>query len=124
MSCYAETSGKDGPAPAWKSGQGSPVHDADRLMPEGGSTISLENEHLRIDVNQRTGALTGLLDKHTGWQIQKEPRLASSFATQVRRRPQFEHSLERASERVHGYARYHAPRDDHGRRRQCPVRNE
>lgn len=73
-SAAAQQSPKD-----WKSGQGSPVHDSDRLMPEGGATISLENEHVRVDVNQRTGALTGLFHKLTGWQVQKQPRLAASF---------------------------------------------
>ncbi|MBS1815022.1 MAG: hypothetical protein JSS87_09130 [Acidobacteria bacterium] len=63
----------------WKSGQDSPVHDSDRLLPIGGHTVALENADVRIGFDVATGALVDFLLKPTGWQLVKDPKLAESF---------------------------------------------
>jgi hypothetical protein len=63
----------------WKSGQDSPVHDSDGLIPTSGKTISIEDGDIRLTFDQRSGALLEFLDKKTGWNLQKKPELADSF---------------------------------------------
>jgi hypothetical protein len=63
----------------WKSGQGSPVHDSDRLYPLGQKRVSLENGAIRIEFDRDTGALTYFGNKHTGWSISPRAELAESF---------------------------------------------
>ena len=63
----------------WKSGQDSPVHDSDRLLPIGGRTVSIENADVRIGFDVTTGALVDLLLKSTDWQLVKNPKFAESF---------------------------------------------
>ena len=36
----------------------------------------LQNEFIRLDFDDATGALTGLLNKKTGWQAIRQPKLA------------------------------------------------
>lgn len=63
----------------WKSGQGSPVHDADRLLPIGNRTVSIESDAVRIGFDVATGALVDFLLKPTGWQLVKDPKFAESM---------------------------------------------
>lgn len=63
----------------WKSGQDSPVHDSDRLYTLSGQRIVLENDHLLLAFDQRTGALVEFVNKATSWRWQVDPRLAESF---------------------------------------------
>ena len=63
----------------WKSGQGSPVHDADRLLPIGNRRVLLENEYVRLAVDSSTGAIVEYLIKKTGWQLIKNPMYAESL---------------------------------------------
>jgi hypothetical protein len=68
-----------GHAQDWKSGQGSPVHDSDRLLPIGDHAIVLQNDRLSVAFDERTGALVKLENKLTGWNWQTEARLGESF---------------------------------------------
>lgn len=63
----------------WKSGQGSPVHDADRLYPIGTKSIVIANDRLSLTFDESTGALIGLVNKATGWRWQTTPALGESF---------------------------------------------
>ena len=63
----------------WLSGQDSPVHDSDLPTPVSGNVLPLENEDVRIGFDAVSGALIELVNKHTGWQIQRSPQLAESF---------------------------------------------
>lgn len=63
----------------WKSGQGSPVHDSDRLYPLGAKSISIENDRLSLTFDENTGALIGLVNKSNGWHWQTTPALGESF---------------------------------------------
>lgn len=63
----------------WKSGQDSPVHDSDRLLPIGGRTVSIENDAVRIGFDVATGALVDFLLKPTDWQLIKDPKFAESM---------------------------------------------
>lgn len=63
----------------WKSGQGSPVHDSDRLYPIGTKSIALENDRLSLTFDESTGALIGFVNKVTGWHWQTTPALGESF---------------------------------------------
>ena len=63
----------------WKSGQGSPVHDSDRLYPLDPKPVVLENEHLSLSFDQVTGALVAFTNKTTGWHCQTQPSLGESF---------------------------------------------
>ncbi len=65
--------------PVWKSGQGSPVHDSDRLYPLGQKRISLENDAVLLEFDSRTGALTHFENKRTHWSITPRAELAESF---------------------------------------------
>jgi hypothetical protein len=62
-----------------KSGQGSPVHDSDRLYPLGHKRIFLENDAIRLEFDQDTGALTHFENKHTHWSISPRAELGESF---------------------------------------------
>lgn len=62
-----------------RSGQGSPVTDSDRLFEFHGHPIALENDTIRIAFDSKSGALVEFLAKRTGWNIQREARLAESF---------------------------------------------
>lgn len=73
-----EGPGKDRPED-WKSGQDSPVHDSDRLVPLSLKTVALENDLVRIGFDQRSGAMTEFVSKKTGWKIQRRPELGESF---------------------------------------------
>lgn len=72
-------SASDGDQRIWKSGQGSPVHDCDRLYPIGPKSIVLENDQLSLRFDQRTGALVAFTSKATGWSWQTRPELGESF---------------------------------------------
>ena len=63
----------------WKSGMDSPVHDSDRLVPFNGKTVSIEDEDLRLSVDQLSGALIEFVSKKTGWKVQANPELAESL---------------------------------------------
>jgi Domain of unknown function (DUF6259)/Glycosyl hydrolase family 30 beta sandwich domain len=63
----------------WLSGQDSPVHDSDLRTPASGKVLSLEDGDVRIGIDAVSGALIELVNKHTGWQIQRTPQLAESF---------------------------------------------
>ena len=63
----------------WKSGQGSPVHDSDRLYPIGSRSIVIENDHLYLAFDQHTGALIKFVKKTSGWRWQTAPQLGESF---------------------------------------------
>ena len=63
----------------WKSGQGSPVHDSDRLYPLGQKRVSLENDCVLLEFDQSTGALTHFENKRTHWSITPRAELAESF---------------------------------------------
>lgn len=39
----------------------------------------LENDKIQIEFDQNTGAITGLLNKATGWQAIRQPKLASGI---------------------------------------------
>jgi hypothetical protein len=67
------------PSQDWKSGQDSPVHDADRLYPIASQSIVLENERVHLAFDQRTGALVAFTNRVTGWRWQTEGRLGESF---------------------------------------------
>ncbi len=69
----------NGMAQNWKSGQDSPVHDSDRLIPLSGRTVSIEDGDIRLTFDQRSGALLDFLFKKTGWNLQERPELADSF---------------------------------------------
>lgn len=72
-------SGGQGHSQDWKSGQGSPVHDSDRLYTIGNRSLVLQNDRLYLAFDQRTGALVKFMNKSTGWQWQTEARLGESF---------------------------------------------
>ncbi len=63
----------------WKSGQGSPVHDSDRLYSLGQKRISLENDAILLEFDQSTGALTHFENKRTHWSFSPRAELAQSF---------------------------------------------
>lgn len=63
----------------WKSGQGSPAHDSDRLYAVGAKSIVLENDHLALSFDESTGALIAFTNKVTGWRWQTKPELGESF---------------------------------------------
>ncbi len=63
----------------WKSGQGSPVHDSDRLYPIGTKSIVIEDDRLSLTFDESTGALIGFVNKATGWRWQTSPTLGESF---------------------------------------------
>jgi Domain of unknown function (DUF6259) len=63
----------------WKSGKDSPVHDADRLVPVSGRTMTLEDEFVRISFDDRSGAIVEFFSKRTGWDVQKSAKLGESF---------------------------------------------
>jgi hypothetical protein len=63
----------------WKSGQGSPVHDSDRLYSLGTRSIVIENDRLSLSFDESTGALIGLVNKVTGWRWQVKASLGESF---------------------------------------------
>jgi Domain of unknown function (DUF6259) len=63
----------------WKSGIDSPVHDSDRLVPFNGKTVSIEDQDLRLSVDQRSGALIEFVSKKTGWKVQANPQVAESL---------------------------------------------
>jgi hypothetical protein len=63
----------------WLSGQGSPVHDSDRLYPIGHERISLENEDILVEFDRDTGALTHFENKRTHWSITPRAEMAESF---------------------------------------------
>jgi hypothetical protein len=63
----------------FKSGQGSPMHDSDRLTPMSGKSVSIENDNLKVTFDQGSGALTGFIFKKTGWNLQQRPELGESF---------------------------------------------
>lgn len=75
----SSASAGDGGPDSWKSGQGSPVHDSDRLYPLGPHSIALENEHLALQFDRHTGALLEFTDKTTGRHWQTRPELGESF---------------------------------------------
>ena len=50
---------------------------SERAIP--GGAVVLEDEHLRCEFDSQTGALTRLLDKESGWLIQRRPELGISF---------------------------------------------
>jgi hypothetical protein len=60
-------------------GTGTPAHDADFHTPLAAKKITLENESVRVSFDARTGALTELVVKKRGWEIQKFPELGESF---------------------------------------------
>jgi hypothetical protein len=62
-----------------KSGQDSPVHDSDRLLPLGHQRVSIENESIRLEFDRDTGALTHFENKQTHWSISPRAELAESF---------------------------------------------
>jgi hypothetical protein len=66
-------------AQTWKSGQDSPVHDSDRLLPLSGKTISIEDDEVRLSFDQGSGALLEFLSKKTGWNLLEKKELAKSF---------------------------------------------
>jgi uncharacterized protein DUF6259 len=66
-------------AQTWKSGQDSPVHDSDRLLSLSGKTISIEDDDVRLSVDERSGALLEFLFKKTGWNLLLKRELADSF---------------------------------------------
>jgi hypothetical protein len=68
-----------GRAQDWKSGQGSPVHDSDRLYPLSSESIVLENDSVAVIFDQKTGALLGFTNKATGWHWQTQSKLGESF---------------------------------------------
>ncbi len=41
----------------------------------GKTDFFLENEKIKLTFNNQTGAVTGLLNKETGWQVIKQPAL-------------------------------------------------
>ena len=63
----------------WKSGQDSPVHDSDRLVPVSGQTVAIENDEVRVAFDSVSGALTEFVSKRSGWHIEQNPKLAQSF---------------------------------------------
>jgi hypothetical protein len=63
----------------WKSGQGSPAHDSDRLYSIGSKSVVLENDLLSLTFDESTGALTGIVNKATGWRWQTQANLGESF---------------------------------------------
>lgn len=78
MAAVAHTSSTQGKTEDWKSGQDSPVHDSDRLLPIGNRTVALENEHVRVAFDEGTGALVEFLIKKTNWQLVRDKMLAES----------------------------------------------
>ena len=48
-------------AQTWKSGQDSPVHESDLLLPLSGKSISIEDDAVRLSVDQKSGALVEFL---------------------------------------------------------------
>lgn len=67
----------------WKSGQNSPVHGSDRLVPLSGKSIFIENDDIRLALDARSGAVVELENKLTGWRIQGQPALGRSFTMLV-----------------------------------------
>jgi hypothetical protein len=63
----------------WKSGQGSPVHDSDRLYPLSPKRIALENADVRVEFDATTGALTRFENKRSHWVISQRPEMGESF---------------------------------------------
>lgn len=63
----------------FKSGEDSPVHDSDRIVPVSGKLATLENDEVRISFDAESGAITAFVYKKTGWQIQHSPQLGESF---------------------------------------------
>jgi hypothetical protein len=61
------------------SGRDSPVHDSDRMIPLSGKTISLEDDEVRVTFDGVSGALLGLTNKKTGWNVEGAPELGKSF---------------------------------------------
>ncbi len=66
-------------AESWKSGQDSPVHDSDLLMPVSGRRVVIENHNVRLVFDEISGALLELVSKDTGWRIQSRSDLSGSF---------------------------------------------
>lgn len=58
-------------------------------------TIILENDHLKATFSRETAALLELINKTTGWHIQRRPELALSFRLLVP-------MPQRHANRVHG----------------------
>ena len=67
------------PGQQWRSGQDSPVHDSDRLIPLSGKVETLENDDVRVSFDSVSGALVEFLNKKTNWNIQTSPELGQSF---------------------------------------------
>jgi uncharacterized protein DUF6259 len=63
----------------FKSGQDSPVHDSDRLYSIGHQRVSLENDAILVEFDQKTGALTHFENKRTHWSISPRAEMAESF---------------------------------------------
>lgn len=63
----------------WKSGQGSPVHDSDRLYPLSTNPIVLRNDRMSLAFDRSTGALIAFSNEVTGWHWQTKPSLGESF---------------------------------------------
>jgi hypothetical protein len=63
----------------WKSGQDSPVHDADSAYAVSGKTIVLENQSIKIAFDDQSGALIEFEDKASVWKIEGRAALGESF---------------------------------------------
>ena len=63
----------------WKSGEDSPVHDADRAYPVSGRAIVLENRSIKIAFDDQSGALIEFEDKRSAWKIEGRAALGESF---------------------------------------------
>lgn len=63
----------------WLSGQGSPVHDSDRIASSSGQRVVIENDDVLLAFDEVSGALVDFIYKRTGWHIQGRADLAESF---------------------------------------------
>ncbi len=63
----------------WLSGQDSPIHDSDLMIPFSGNSVAIENDDVRIAFDSVSGAHVEFVNKRTNWKIQQSADLAQSF---------------------------------------------